>query len=256
MDTFRLPLGSPTKPDRPAIPLAWPLLIVAMAAPTFLTWLEFVALVDRSQGANVLQQLAIVLGKTIQFSFPIFAFWLLERRWPRPEMPSFRGWEIGVGFALIVALGMFGLYFGWLRGLPELAHTPTKVQEKMAQFGIDSVGRFVLFAFLLSVVHALLEEYYWRWFVFGRLAKLIPLVPAIILSSLAFMAHHVVVLGEYYHGHFWTVAVPLSLCVAVGGAFWAWLYHRTGTIWAAWLSHVILDTAIMVIGYDLAFVRS
>ena len=63
--------------------------------------------------------------------------------------------------------------------------------------------------------------------------RLQPLAPAILLSSLAFMAHHVVVLGVYFADHFWLAAVPLALCVACGGAFWAWLYQRTGSIWAA-----------------------
>ena len=41
--------------------------------------------------------------------------------------------------------------------------------------------------------------------------------------------------------------------VAVGGAFWAWLFQRTGSLVAVWWSHVLIDAALMAIGYDLLF---
>jgi uncharacterized protein len=43
-----------------------------------------------------------------------------------------------------------------------------------------------------------------------------------------------------------------SLSVAVGGAFWAWLYQRTGSLYGPWLSHLLVDAAIFLVGYDLA----
>jgi len=49
-------------------------------------------------------------------------------------------------------------------------------------------------------------------------------------------------------------ALPFSLCIAVGGMVWAWLYHRTHTIYSSWISHLVIDAAIMVVGYDLVFV--
>ena len=42
-----------------------------------------------------------------------------------------------------------------------------------------------------------------------------------------------------------------SVCVAVGGAMWAWLYERTGSLLGPWLSHLLVDAAIFAIGYDL-----
>lgn len=67
------------------------------------------------------------------------------------------------------------------------------------------------------------------------------------------MAHHVIVLGMFFPNHFWTAAVPFSICIAVGGAFWAWLYDRTGSIYSPWISHLLVDLAILAIGYDLVF---
>ena len=105
-----------------------------------------------------------------------------------------------------------------------------------------------------SLIHSLLEEYYWRWFVYGRARHYLGIARANLLSSLAFMAHHVVVINSFLPGeYFWSVTIPLSLCVAVGGVIWSVLYQRSGSLYGAWLSHALVDLAIMICGYDLYF---
>ena len=106
----------------------------------------------------------------------------------------------------------------------------------------------------LAGVHSLMEEYYWRWFVFRELKGLLAPGAAIALSSLAFMAHHVIILWIYLPGRFLTAVVPFSLCVALGGAAWAWLYERSGTLYTPWLSHLLVDVAILAVGYEMVFV--
>jgi membrane protease YdiL (CAAX protease family) len=101
-----------------------------------------------------------------------------------------------------------------------------------------------------SLLHSLLEEYYWRWFVFGQLRRMAPVWIAIAISSLGFMAHHVIVLATYF-GIAEPVTWIFSLAIAVGGAFWAWLYHRSGSLVGPWLSHLLVDGAIFWIGYEI-----
>jgi membrane protease YdiL (CAAX protease family) len=43
----------------------------------------------------------------------------------------------------------------------------------------------------------------------------------------------------------------LSLGVAVGGAVWARLYDRSGSLLGPWLSHLLVDAAIFFVGYEL-----
>jgi membrane protease YdiL (CAAX protease family) len=43
----------------------------------------------------------------------------------------------------------------------------------------------------------------------------------------------------------------LSLSVAVGGAVWALLYYRTDNILGPWVSHLLVDAAIFVVGFDI-----
>jgi uncharacterized protein len=33
---------------------------------------------------------------------------------------------------------------------------------------------------------------------------------------------------------------------------WAWLYQRSGSIYASWLSHLLIDAALFTIAFDMA----
>jgi len=101
-----------------------------------------------------------------------------------------------------------------------------------------------------SLLHSLLEEYYWRWFVFGRLRRLMSLPAAIGVSSLGFMAHHVCIVSVFF-GWLSPMSLLLSAAVAMGGALFAWIYQRTNSLYAPWISHAFVDSAIFLIGYDL-----
>ncbi|HEV3258144.1 MAG TPA: CPBP family intramembrane glutamic endopeptidase [Gemmataceae bacterium] len=241
----------------------WYPLLFAMVFPTLMAWCYFVALARPAEGhspaasvgRNPTVVAAWVAGKAVQFAFPVVWLGVVERRRLRPASPSFTGVVFGLGFGGVVALGTLGLYYGLLRNSPLLAGTPARIHEKVVEFGLENQAVFVLFVAFLAAGHSLLEEYYWRWFVFGGLRKHLPPAAAIAVSSLAFMAYHVIDLAAFFPGKFWAMAVPLSICVAVGGAVWAWLYERTGSIYAPWLSHLLIDAAIMTVGFDLAFIH-
>jgi membrane protease YdiL (CAAX protease family) len=220
-----------------------------MLLPALLTWLYFVALAG--SGHTLIQQLCYVLNKAVQVGLPVVFVTWTDRRVPWPERPRFDGLALGLGFGVLVAAAMFGLYFGWLRDTAVFGSTPEQVRGKLDELGVTTPGRFLLLAVFIVVPHSLLEEYFWRWFVFGQLRKGLPFVPAVVLSNLAFMAHHVIVLDHYFPNRFWTAALPFSIGVAAGGAVWAWLYERTGSIYAPWLSHLIIDAAVFVLGWDL-----
>jgi membrane protease YdiL (CAAX protease family) len=228
-------------------------LALALVFPTIMAWFYFVALQTGGGAANPALQLVYSGGKGLQFALPLLAVVGFERRWPRLTLPTRDGLAFGIGFGLLVTAVAFVLYFGFLRDTPLLARTPTMLRAKLEEFGLATPLGFVGLAVFLSVVHSLAEEYYWRWFVFGQLLRFVPLAPAIVVSSLGFMAHHVVVLAMFFPGEFWTAPLLFSLCIAVGGGVWAWLYHRTGSLYGPWVSHLIVDTAIMIIGYTMVF---
>ena len=157
---------------------------------------------------------------------------------------------MGLLFVLLVLAAMQALYYGYLKTSPLLARAPAEIGDKLTGLGIRSPVQFLALASFYSLLHSLLEEYYWRWFVFGLLSRISSLVLAIGLSSAAFMAHHVLVIGQYFKG-FGATTWFFSFCVGIGGAVWAWLFHRSQTLYGPWLSHMLVDAGLMWIGYDL-----
>jgi membrane protease YdiL (CAAX protease family) len=265
-------------------------LLFAMIFPTVAAWSYFLGLAGRGSVVNPWQQAAYVIGKVVQFSFPLAFLVFLGRRaqqrtqrqraytqhapvgelpptakswdvsldsgwrdprWLQVQRPRFSGLRPALIFGLAVAAVMLGVYFGALRGTRLLEKTPAMVRHKLEQVDMATPECYVVLAVFVVAAHSLLEEYYWRWFVFGGLRLFLSLAPAMLLSSLAFMAHHVVVLYVYLPGKFWSAALPFALGIAAGGAVWAWLYERNGSLGAPWLSHLIIDAAIFAIGWDL-----
>lgn len=221
--------------------------VTAIILPTLVTLLYFVILAGSSES---LQQGAYAVGKTLQFAFPLlWVGWICRQPlgWPRPTTSGLAG---GFGFGLLILVLALLLYRHVFQPWGVFETAVAAVRLKITDLGVDSLWRYAALGVFYSLFHSLLEEYYWRWFVFGQLRQLIRLWPAILLSSAAFMAHHVILLAVYFGWSSpWTYL--FSLAVAVGGVFWAWLYHRSGSLYGPWLSHMLIDAAIFLVGYEL-----
>ncbi len=215
--------------------------------PSLATWLYFVVL---SQHPWAAAQAAYGAEKIVQFAFPLVWVVLVQRRKLRLAKPHAAGVAEGLALGVAVLAGMLLLYFLWLKPTGYLASAIEPIRAKVTEMGIGSPARFILAGTFYSSIHALLEEYYWRWFLFGGLRRFVPVAAAVILSSLAFTAHHVILLTVYFGG--WSSAtIFFSLCVAIGGAAWAWIYHRSGSLLGPWLSHLLIDAGVFVVGYNL-----
>lgn len=228
----------------------WLALLIALLFPTVLTWAYFIALAD---SPSWMQKGTYGIGKIVQFAFPL-VFVLLIRR----ERLQFRGIEtsgliLAVGFGLLVGGAMLGLYHFWLKPAGLFVGPVTEeIKIKLTNFGIKTLAAYAVLTVFYALVHSLLEEYYWRWFVFGRLRALLPLGAAVTISSLGFALHHVLVLGKYF-GWESPATWLFSGGVALGGAVWAIVYQRSKSLLGPWLSHLLVDGAIFLIGYDLMF---
>ena len=156
----------------------------------------------------------------------------------------------GAIFGLIIGLAMFAIYFAYAIPSGLFADPIAAVRAKIQSFGVSSPPTFLLLALFYSAIHSLLEEYYWRWFTFNQLTRHCRLPTAIAISSIGFAAHHVLVL-QLYFGWLSPLTWLLSLAIVIGGAFWAWLSHRSNSLVAPWLSHALIDAAIFAIGYTM-----
>ena len=225
-------------------------ILFALLFPTLVTLLYFVVL---ASAAPAIQQTAYALGKCIQFGLPAFWVFAAGRQPPRRIRPARSGLAVNLIFGAAVAGLAMVLYRLWLHPSGYLAPASLAGQailEKVHGFGVDNVWKYAALGTFYAVIHSGLEEYYWRWFVFVQIRRAVPIRLAILVSSLGFMLHHVILLGVYFDWAFVPTAL-FSLAVAMGGGVWAWLYHQSGSLVGPWLSHMLVDAGIFLVGYDL-----
>jgi membrane protease YdiL (CAAX protease family) len=231
----------------------WLALGFALVFPTAMAWVYAMALTGPEGKANPLLQSVYAASKVVQFTFPILCMVLIDRRLTWPGRPTLRGLPAALGFGLVVDAGMLLLYYGFLRGTVFFEEATARLKQEMGQFELASPAGFALYAGVFILVHSLLEEYYWRWFVFGWLQRVASVGTALALSSVAFGIYHVWVLAGFFPGWLWLAVVPFGVCTGLGGAVWAWLYQRSGSIYAPWLSHLVVEAGLFVLGYDMYF---
>ncbi len=221
--------------------------LFALVLPTLVTLVYFVWAERFPAGV---QQATYAVAKVVQFAFPVvWVLWVQKRR-PRASRPVTGGLGLGIVSGLMIAGAMLALYHYWLKSADFFAAAEGEMREKIAGMQLDASWKFAAVGVFYSLLHSLLEEYYWRWFVFGQLKTMTGLWAAVVVSSLGFMAHHVILLATYF-GIAEPVTWVFSLAIAIGGAFWAWLYHRSGSLLGPWMSHLLVDAAIFLIGYEI-----
>jgi len=225
------------------------IILVAIVYPTALTFLYFDLLANAPTGV---QQGVYALGKVLQFGLP--AVWtasvLKEKiKLHRPSITDFV-WGIASGVIILVATLLVVRL--WLLPGGYLAAAVDGIHAKIKGMGVDSPSRYIALSTFYALGHSGLEEYYWRWFVFGSLKRRTSLGAAILWSSVGFMAHHVLIVAGFF-GWSSPLTYALPLFVAIGGAGWAWLYHHTGSLYGPWISHLFVDAAIFFIGFELCF---
>ena len=218
-----------------------------MVLPSLVTLVYFIWMDGSAAG---LQQVAYAVMKSLQFGLPVAWVALVARKVPRlPFRPTHGLTESLLFGCLALAVTVAGYNFVF-EPMGQFDSASEVIRAKLVGLGLGSFWRFAAFALFCSTVHAFLEEYYWRWFVYGRLAGLVRFRWAVVVSALSFAAHHVILLAHYF-GWGSPLTWLLASAVAIGGAFWAWMYQRTGSLLGPWLSHVLADVGIFVVGYQI-----
>lgn len=200
------------------------------------------------------------LGMSVQatakvwlLAFPILWVFLIQRG--RITLPRW-SWK-GMPAGIITGLLTLGIIVGAWELFANTMVDYSLFQDKMKEIGLDSLGKFLLFAAALTFINALLEEYVWRWFVYEKwnevlrkFAGPVAIPGAIILAGLCFTLHHTIAMSLYFD---WKVNLIASLGVFTGGVTWSIVYLKYKNIYAGYVSHIFADIAVFYVGYRIAF---
>jgi membrane protease YdiL (CAAX protease family) len=194
----------------------------------------------------------VLYGATKVFTllWPLLAVRFLLGESLHNPLGNLRGQLRAVPLGAFVGLLVVGLMAGLMAtpaGAVVLQSAGT-IRAKAEQLGI--LNHYVIFAVFLSFVNSAVEEFYWRWFVYGQLRRLLPGWRAHALAGAAFAAHHVVVVTQFFP---LMEALSFGVAVGLGGVIMSLLYERQRTLAGAWVCHLVVDLGIMGIGYGLLF---
>ncbi len=171
--------------------------------------------------------------------------WCLLRA-PLPSLgnASWRSASHGLLHGAVLAAILIVCFFALRETL--VTYAPTIV-TKIGDFPVLG-NHFILAAATFSLLHALFEEIYWRWFVGRGLELALSPTVAMLVGSLAFTAHHVIILSQFFP---WSLTILASGGVCGAGMLWTLLYRKTGSLLAPWISHVLVDATIFAVAYTL-----
>jgi membrane protease YdiL (CAAX protease family) len=223
-------------------------LLVSLVVPMVLTWL-YLFVWPGPSSTPVLYS----ASKIFMLVVPMLWVWGIMKETPRLMKPTRKGLGLGVGFGLVVTGVMWVIYL-WLRNTPLLAGTPEQLKDTLEGFNVGTPLAFAVFALFISLVNSSMEEYYWRWFLFGEFKRLKGPVVGILISSGFFAMHHVMMLQKFLtSADAWIGVIVFSALISVGGAVWCWITHKSGSVFGAWISHLIIDAGIMLMGADMLY---
>jgi len=216
-------------------------LLLVTPIPILGTTITMVAFPD-----SLVAKVLFGLAKAVILITPLVWAAKIDKQKLRIPRPSAKGMAAACVTGCLIFIFIAAAYYGFGKHWIDL----TTMRAKIEQMKLDNLWLYLAGALYWCTINSLLEEYFWRWFVFTRCETLMHRYAAVVVSAALFTAHHIVALNVYFD---WRVTALGSLGVFLGGATWSWLYLRTRNIYAAYISHVFADVIIFWIGYQLIF---
>ncbi len=224
-------------PDRSA---RWALLLL-LPAPTLGVWMAlFVSPGPLGQAVFTVSKVWILLLPALWVRYVDRASWRL------PRIPK-EGLHFGLVSGLLIAAFVVAAYAIVGRHWIDIE----QAREVADEAGLGRLPAYIAAALYFCFINALLEEYVWRWFVYGKCAILMRPLWAVPAAGLCFTIHHIVALMAYFD---WRVTLFGSLGVWIGGMTWSWCLLRYRSIWPGYISHIFADLAVFGIGLVLLFI--
>ena len=142
-----------------------------------------------------------------------------------------------VGAVFLAAIYLFFMIFS-----RQLIDT-SSMTNALDKWNLDS-GNLFVFLFMMIVGNSILEEIYWRGYVFSRLKELTGPRNTVILTALFYTSYHLITTVTLFSV---TQGLLLSSAVLLVGVFWACLRIKYESIIPAVISHLLADLGLMLI---------
>lgn len=159
---------------------------------------------------------------------------LLEVRSKKDLMSSIL---LGVGVFTII----LGVYF-ILKNFIDLGTIQDIIEKNLNV----NKNNFVFVALYISFINSLLEEFFFRGFIFLNLKKIASRGFAYTYSALAFAIYHVAIMTNWFTP---SIFILTMIGLFVGGLIFNYLNDKSENIYNSWLVHMFANFAINTVGF-------
>lgn len=185
-----------------------------------------------------------VLGNVV-ITFLLFYGWLIAVPLIDGSFPKER-WKI-TNQAIALGLGsgilFFIFIFGGLKWLHIYLLDIEALRILLLEWGFSGPGEIGL-VFVLLILNPVLEELYWRGYMYEKLRSNGTAGYAILMSASFYTLYHIIsVLHLFEIGYSFVAVIP----VFAAGLFWGMIREKTGSISAAIISHLLSDLGIICV---------
>lgn len=157
----------------------------------------------------------------------------------------FRFRKRGFGAALGLGIGIYALILGGWAIVRNWVDFSGIADSLTSTAGVTKEN-FLYVSLYISFVNSLLEEFFFRGFVYRNLAERTRF--AYIFSAAAFSLYHMAMMIGWFHP---ALLVLVLAGLFLGGLIFNWLNEKLGCIYASWLTHMFANFAINTIGFIL-----
>lgn len=225
--------------------MIWILFIAALAAPSFA---QYIGITFQNYGIGLIARILV------HIMLPILVVMFFEKKkilaaFLHPFSASTqqsRKWAVTVG----IIFGILGVIFIW--GTYLILRSILDMPEILDSLLRDSKIRREVFPWVALAVVAInpfLEEYFWRGFVYGFFSEKVSALWAkrviFYFSGIFFAVHHVLIVRDWFN--WWQMLLSVSFLIAAGLIF-NWMYDKSRSMLASWITHTIADAALVTIG--------
>lgn len=126
-------------------------------------------------------------------------------------------------------------------------HIDILIQEFEGKYKI-SKDNIIYYGLYMTFINSLLEELFFRGFIFLNIKKLNYKKCAYIISSLAFAIYHIANFQNWFSV---TLFLLASAGLFIGGIIFNYLDDKPNTFFNSWFVHICADLAIILIGFRL-----
>ena len=200
-------------------------------------------------GPTLMIFIGLQVLESVVIAFLLFYSWLLAvpllgHGFPRERFKmTSKAVMLGFGSGLL----FFLFIFGGLNWLHIYLLDIDQLRVLLWGWGFSGRGEIWLVLILL-VANPILEEVYWRGYIYEKLRMEGTAKYAILMTAAFYTLYHFLSVIPIFDGVYGIVA---SVPVFIAGIFWGYIREKTGSITAAIIGHVLSDMGIIFVYWFL-----